>query len=173
MGLFGPSKKEKALQAEVERLNQMLLPEQRDVTKLNQQMLSLKETIEALDQTINSKNSKIVQLNGQVRDLDQEILEKRNQLAVFEVDIEWNKTTSKTIENEYKKGNIKIIKTDAETNKGIEGVTFELQKNDGTVVATATTNAQGIANFNNIRIGEYKLKETKTEVNKYFLSFLQ
>ena len=85
--------------------------------------------------------------------------------ALFDVKVEHNKTTTKNITNDFKKGNIKINKTDAETSKGIEGVTFELQKSDGTVVATATTNSQGIANFNNIRIGEYKLKETKTNSN--------
>ena len=85
--------------------------------------------------------------------------------ALFEVEVEWNKTTTKTITNEYKKGNIKINKTDAETSKGIEGVTFELQKKDGTVVSSATTDANGVANFNNIRIGEYVLKETKTNSN--------
>ena len=85
--------------------------------------------------------------------------------ALFDVKVEHNKTTTKNITNDFKKGNIKINKTDAETSKGIEGVRFELQKSDGTVVATATTNSQGIANFNNIRIGEYKLKETKTNSN--------
>ena len=82
--------------------------------------------------------------------------------TIFDVKVEHDKTTTKNITNDFKKGNIKINKTDAETSKGIEGVTFELQKSDGTVVATATTNSQGIANFNNIRIGSYKLKEVKT-----------
>ncbi|MBR1985101.1 MAG: hypothetical protein IKA31_05095, partial [Clostridia bacterium] len=85
--------------------------------------------------------------------------------TLFDVKVEHDKTTTKNITNDFKKGHIKINKTDAETSKGIEGVTFELQKSDGTVVATATTNSQGIANFNNIRIGEYKLKETKTNSN--------
>lgn len=87
MGLFGPSKKEKALQTEVERLTGLLLPEQRDVENLNQQMSNLKLTISGLEKTINNNNEKIGFLNTQVNKLDQEILEKRKQLAVFEVDI--------------------------------------------------------------------------------------
>ena len=35
MGLFGPSKKEKALQAEVERLSILMLPEHREIDFLN------------------------------------------------------------------------------------------------------------------------------------------
>lgn len=87
MGLFGPSKKEKALQAEVERLTGLLLPEQRDIENLNQQISNLKSIIADLDKTINNSNEKIGTLNTQVSKLDQEILEKRKQLAVFEVDI--------------------------------------------------------------------------------------
>ncbi len=87
MGLFGPSKKEKALQAEVERLTGALLPEQREVEKLNQQISDLKSTIEGLDKAINNSNYRISQLNAQARKLDQELLEKRKQLAVYEVDI--------------------------------------------------------------------------------------
>jgi septal ring factor EnvC (AmiA/AmiB activator) len=87
MGLFGPSKKEKALQAEVERLTGLLLPEQRDIENLNQQISSLKLTIAGLEKTINNNNDKIGVLNTQVSKLDHEILEKRKQLAVFEVDI--------------------------------------------------------------------------------------
>ena len=35
MGLFGPSKKEKVLQAEVERLSSLMLPEHREIDSLN------------------------------------------------------------------------------------------------------------------------------------------
>ena len=87
MGLFGPSKKEKALQAEVERLTGLLLPEQRDIENLKQQISNLQSTIANLDKTINNNNDKIANLNTQISKLDQEILDKRKQLAVFEVDI--------------------------------------------------------------------------------------
>lgn len=85
--------------------------------------------------------------------------------TVFDVTIEYNKTTTKNITNNFKKGNIQINKTDAETSEPIENVTFQLSKKDGTVIGTATTNSSGIANFNNIRIGNYVLKEISTHKN--------
>ena len=45
MGLFGPSKKEKALQAEVERLSGLMLPEHREIDSLNKQIELLKGNI--------------------------------------------------------------------------------------------------------------------------------
>ena len=87
MGLFGPSKKEKYLQSEVERLTSLLLPEQRDIENLNNQISNLKLVIEDLENNINKSNDKVSNLNAQASKLDQEILEKRKQLSVFEVDI--------------------------------------------------------------------------------------
>ena len=62
-------------------------------------------------------------------------------------------------------GILKINKTDSETSKAIEGVTFSLTKEDGTVVASATTNANGVATFTGLYQGNYKLKETSTHKN--------
>ena len=73
MGLFGPSKKEKTLQAEVERLTGLLLPEQRDIENLNQQISNLKLIIADLEKTLNNSNGKIRTLNTQVSKQDQEI----------------------------------------------------------------------------------------------------
>ena len=87
MGLFGPSKKEKALQAEVDRLQGMLLPEQRDVEKLREQISDLRVSVANLDQTINNKKSEILQLKSSSEKLECEIQEKRRQIAVFDVDI--------------------------------------------------------------------------------------
>ena len=89
--------------------------------------------------------------------------------TIFDVEIEYEKTTTINITNEYKKGNIKINKTDAETSEGIEGVTFQLLDLDGNIVATAITDTNGVANFENIRIGSYKLKEI-TANNNYILN---
>lgn len=83
----------------------------------------------------------------------------------FEVNVNYNTTVSKTITNDYKKGHIKINKTDSETSASIPGVTFQLLKIDGTPIATATTNNNGEAFFNNIRIGNYILKEISTNQN--------
>lgn len=87
MGLFGPSKKEIALQAEVERLSSLLLPEQREIEKLTEQISTLQSQIVNLNNALNAGNEKITRLNAQADKLDQEIVMKRMQLAVFEVDI--------------------------------------------------------------------------------------
>ena len=66
-------------------------------------------------------------------------------------------------------GKIQINKTDDETKQPISGVTFTLTKEDGTVVANATTNEKGIATFSSLYQGKYKLKETQTN-EKYILN---
>ena len=62
-------------------------------------------------------------------------------------------------------GKLQINKTDSETSKPIEGVTFQLTKADGTVVANATTNSNGIATFSGLYQGNYKLTEISTNDN--------
>lgn len=66
-------------------------------------------------------------------------------------------------------GRIQINKTDDETKKPISGVTFQLTKKDGTVVANATTNEQGIATFSGLYQNNYVLKEVSTNP-KYVLN---
>ena len=66
-------------------------------------------------------------------------------------------------------GKISINKTDDETHKPIKGVTFQLTKEDGTVIANATTNENGIATFSSLYQGKYILKETATN-EKYILN---
>lgn len=62
-------------------------------------------------------------------------------------------------------GRIEIVKNDAETNLPIEGVTFALMKQDGTVIATATTDANGQATFSELYQSDYILKEISTNDN--------
>ena len=66
-------------------------------------------------------------------------------------------------------GIIKINKTDDETHKPIQGVTFQLLKEDGTIVANTTTNESGVATFSSLYRGKYILKETATN-EKYILN---
>lgn len=62
-------------------------------------------------------------------------------------------------------GKIKINKTDSETSNPISGVTFQLKNQNGKVIANATTNNEGIANFSNLLPGKYTLKEISTNDN--------
>ena len=66
-------------------------------------------------------------------------------------------------------GKIQVIKTDDETFKPIANVTFGLYKKDGTEVARATTNSEGIATFQGLYQNSYVLKELSTNEN-YILS---
>lgn len=66
-------------------------------------------------------------------------------------------------------GKLQINKTDDETKQPIAGVTFSLKKADGTIVGTATTNEQGIAVFDKLYQGNYKLVEVETNP-KYILN---
>lgn len=88
MAFFGKSKREKALEDEIQRLNSLLTPEQRDIFRLNEQILSLRATAANLQQTINSYQGSISQLSAQRNQLNQQLQEKHRQLAVFDVDID-------------------------------------------------------------------------------------
>lgn len=77
-------------------------------------------------------------------------------------------TAKTTLNVKTNTGKIKIVKADSETKLPIEGVTFKLTKEDGTVVANATTNSEGIATFSSLYQGKYILKEIATN-NNYIL----
>lgn len=87
-----------------------------------------------------------------------------------DVKIEWNETTKTTIENELKKGRVKVIKVDSENNEiKLQGVEFEVLDKDGNVLETITTNEQGEAYTSRYAIRDYQnlyLHETKT--NEYY-----
>lgn len=105
MGLFGPSKREKQLQQENERLQALLLPEQRNIEKLQHDIATLNSEIENRNIQIQNINSKIEKLNrealkieGQISDkknekqrvisgLDNEIETRKKQISVYDSDI--------------------------------------------------------------------------------------
>ena len=82
----------------------------------------------------------------------------------FEANIKWNETTEVTITNEKLKGQIKVYKVDSENNEiKLEGVEFEVINSNNEVVETIVTDKGGYAITSRIPIGEYKLKEVKTD----------
>lgn len=87
MGIFGPSKREKELESEVQRLKQMLTPEQQNVEMLMQHCQQLRTAVNNLNNTINEKNNEITSLNYRLEELNSVIVDKKNQLAIFETDI--------------------------------------------------------------------------------------
>lgn len=72
------------------------------------------------------------------------------------------------ITNRHKQGKIKVVKVDEDNNKiAIGGVEFELYSEEfKKVVGTYTTNSNGEIIIENLRIGNYKLKEIST--NKWY-----
>ena len=82
------------------------------------------------------------------------------------VNIDWNKTTEKSIQNEKLKGQINLIKVDKEHHEiKIPDVTFEIIDSKDNVVETITTNENGEAKTSRLPIGTYRIKETSTDVN--------
>ena len=86
---------------------------------------------------------------------------------------------TQTVTNEKQVGIIKITKTDDNASRtALKGVTFQLQKDDGTGnyvnvtdsdgnTVTATTNEVGIAQFTGLTFGKYKVIETVGPGEKY------
>lgn len=84
--------------------------------------------------------------------------------ATFDVDVEFNKTSTKDITNEHKKGNLKVYKVDKDDhNIRLGNVNFDLYSEEfQKVIGTYTTNVDGEFQVNHLRIGDYKLIEKNT-----------
>lgn len=90
---------------------------------------------------------------------------------IIKVELKDNETNEIKIENEKKKGKIKVIKLDKENNEiKLEGVEFEILNSKGEIVDKIKTDKQGIATTKELPINEeYKIKETKT-LDNYVLN---
>lgn len=87
MGLFGLSKKERALQEEIETLKSQLLPEQKEALLLKEQIGSLNQQKTALEDTLRQQNKEIAKKNDTISHLENEIAQKRSQLYSLTDDI--------------------------------------------------------------------------------------
>ena len=89
-----------------------------------------------------------------------------------EIKVEWNETTSTTIENELKKSQIKVIKVDSENNEvKLENVEFKVMDKNGKILETIKTNKDGEAVTSRYPVRDFPnlyLKETVTN-EKYVL----
>lgn len=97
--------------------------------------------------------------------LRETLTKKEYNLAVDQnVVVNWNKTMEYKVENEKRKGQIKIIKVDLEHNETkLSGVEFQIIDKDNHIIETIKTDSNGEAITSRIPIGEYKLKEIKTD----------
>lgn len=87
-----------------------------------------------------------------------------------ELEIKWNETTEKKIENELKKGQIKIVKVDKDNNEiKIPNVTFEVLDTKGNVLEKVTTNEAGEAFTKEYAIRDFqKIRLHETETNQWY-----
>lgn len=84
--------------------------------------------------------------------------------SAYEINTEYNKQTEKTITNVHKKGNLKIIKVDKDDNDiTLGGIEFDLIDENEKIVQHLTTDVNGEVEIENINIGTYTLRETKTK----------
>lgn len=87
----------------------------------------------------------------------------------IEINIEWNKEASIIIENELKKGQVKVIKLDKDDGKiRIPNVKFNVIDEKGNILETISTDENGEAYTSRYPIRDYEkiiLKEIKTNEN--------
>lgn len=86
--------------------------------------------------------------------------------TLYEINTEYNKEVSRIITNNHKKGNLKIIKVDKDDIKiTLGGIEFDLIDENKNIIAHLITDANGEAYIDNVNIGKYTIKETKTNDN--------
>lgn len=84
------------------------------------------------------------------------------------IEISYNTTLKLKVEDEYKKGQIKIIKRDADNNNiKLENVGFEILDINKNIVEKLKTDKNGEATTSKLRIGTYYVKEIET--NKEYI----
>lgn len=84
--------------------------------------------------------------------------------------LEENQISTLEVENEKKKGQIKIIKTSKDDNVGtgekegepLEGVEFEVYDEKNKLIENLKTDSKGTAVSSRLPLGKYKVRETKT-----------
>lgn len=83
-----------------------------------------------------------------------------------EIKIDWGKVTNTTVENELKKGQVKVIKRDFDNNEiTLEGVEFDVLDEKGTVLETIITDENGEAFTSKYPVRDYEkliIREVET-----------
>lgn len=84
----------------------------------------------------------------------------------LDIKVEWNKTNYQTIENELKKGRIKVIKVDKEDKEyKLAGVKFNVMDKENNILETIITNKNGEAVTNEYAVRDFEnlyLQEIET-----------
>ena len=90
--------------------------------------------------------------------------------GIYKVSIEANKTASFELCNEWKQGQIQVIKKDALTHENVkrEGIVFDIYDQVGHKVSSMKTNDEGIALSSLLNYGNYIVKESQ-QVDGYIV----
>ncbi|PEY70753.1 SpaA isopeptide-forming pilin-related protein [Bacillus thuringiensis] len=81
----------------------------------------------------------------------------------FEIKKGMTEVLSLKVENELvDKGSVEITKVDKDSQKALEGVTFEVQDEKGKVVTKVKTDKEGKAKISDLSVGNYKLVEVES-----------
>lgn len=82
----------------------------------------------------------------------------------YTTEIQWNELSEITIKNEKLKGQVEVLKVDAEDKEyKLEGVKFQVINSNNEVVEEIVTDSTGCATTSKLPIGEYLLKEMQTD----------
>lgn len=80
--------------------------------------------------------------------------------ATASIDLKAEDKIDCTYTNTLQQGAIKITKTSVKGNAPLAGATFEIKDSDGNVIATPTSNANGVACVDHLFFGTYSVRET-------------
>jgi len=107
-------------------------------------------------------NKDIIFLNIFIRDKNNL---RRNKGKPKEILLRENEVTTITIENEAKKGQIKVIKRDKDNKQiKLQGVKFEIRDEENNIIQTLITNENGEAITDKLKISKkYRIKEIETK----------
>lgn len=131
-----------------------------------------------LETLITDKNGEVTTGRYSIRDFEKVYLKETNTLENYvlneeekEIVLEANQITTITFENEKKKGQVEVVKVDKDNHEvKLEGVTFEIYDEQGSLVDTLVTDENGKAISERLPIDqEYTVKETITN-EKYVLN---
>jgi uncharacterized surface anchored protein len=88
-----------------------------------------------------------------------------------DIEIKWDLTINTTIENELKKGAVRVIKVDADNNEvKLEGVKFEVLDENNNVLETIVTDENGEAVTSNYPVRDFeKIKIRECETLQYYV----
>lgn len=88
MGLFGASKKEKQLQSEIERLNELLAPEHNDIAALQDKIRLLQEEVASYDTEIQEKAKTIDILKDDIAAFEKKRKELKREISCLNTDMD-------------------------------------------------------------------------------------